>query len=278
MAWAANEVNQNDITIQESDSEFSTGMMDLEQFQEHAKEKYDLPEDAATLIFTRKNTQENGEFDTGSLDEKEVFEADQNLQAFDEIVDEYELTGMDKEAAIILTGDIDGKMTTENVGKLIDEGILEVSEDGQMSLTEDKGQEFFDYLMDGDDSDLIGSKHIIEHLNDLDGNQAIDAEEEAVAETEEEVIETHNAEGAFEEVITEDPSGKFNTKTVAPVSYNTTNTPESRSFNTKEVTVAEFNTKDVTSPEESDETQATTKGISPTDVQGIQALVEGLSA
>ena len=290
MAWAANEVNQNDVKNMQSGIEESAAVeMDLEEFQEFAQEKYDLPEDAATLIFSRKNTQENGEFDTGSLDADQVEAADGNLQAFDNIVDEHELTGMDKEAAIILTGDIDGKMTTENVGKLIDKGVLEVSEEGQMSLTEDKGQEFFDYLMGDGDTDVIGSKHIIDHLNDFNDNQKVDAEEETVVKTdEEEVIETHSPEGAFEEEITEDPSGRFNTKTVEPVSYNTTDKPESREFNTKDVSVGEFNTKepeeveyntkDVTSPEESDETQATTKGISPTDVQGIQALVEGLSA
>ena len=247
MMWATQDVDLNDHTISnpESTTDDSSNEIDLQSFQEQAFDKYELPEEAATLIFTRKNTQENGEYEKGTLDEPQLEEADENLAALDTIVDELEITSMDKDAALILIGDIDGKMTTENVEKLIDQGILKV-DDGHLRLTEKNGQNFFNYLMKGDQSDLIGSKHITQHLDDFNALSKPEVEAEEVNEAKEEIT--------FSDKPVMDESGRFQTRDVIARPYNTqtpetvaynTKDPEKVGFNTQEIRNGDFNTKDV---------------------------------
>ncbi|MEC8011329.1 MAG: hypothetical protein VX185_11260 [Pseudomonadota bacterium] len=168
MAWAANEVGHQDVqgfSVGEFDADQNgDNSIDIDEFKDFAKEKYGLDENAATLIFSRENVEENGLFDEGALNEEQFADVNENLAAFKDISNEFELKGMDKDVAMMLTGDKDGKMTTENVQKLIDEGIIEVTDEGQMTFTEE-GKAFGDYLF-ADDSRLF-DKHITEHLEDF---------------------------------------------------------------------------------------------------------------
>jgi len=168
MAWAANEVGHQDVqgfSVGELDADQNgDNSIDIDEFKAFAKEQYNLDENAATLIFSRENIEENGLFDEGGLNEEQFANVNENLAAFKDIADEFELKGMDKEVAMMLTGDKDGKMTTENVQNLIDEGIIEITNEGKMTFTEE-GEKFKEYLF-SDDAGLF-DKHITEHLEDF---------------------------------------------------------------------------------------------------------------
>ena len=167
MAWAANEVSHQDVqglSVGGYDADKNgDDSIDIDEFKDFAKEKYGLDENAATLIFSRENMEENGLFDEGGLNEEQFADTNENLAAFKDISDEFELKGMDKEVAMMLVGDNDGKMSTENVQKLIDDKIIEVTDEGQMKFTEE-GEKFNDYLHN--DTDLF-SKDIPEHYEDF---------------------------------------------------------------------------------------------------------------
>ncbi|HBF07871.1 MAG: hypothetical protein CMD81_08250 [Gammaproteobacteria bacterium] len=167
MAWAANEVGRQDVqgfSVGEYDADQnSDNEIDIDEFKDFAKEKYDLDENAATLIFSRENFEENGLFDEGGLNEEQFADVNENLAAFKDIAEKFDLKGMDKEVAIMLVGDKDGKMATENVQKLIDDKIIEVTDEGQMKFTEE-GEKFNEYLHNEVN---IFAKDIPEHYEDF---------------------------------------------------------------------------------------------------------------
>jgi len=144
---------------------------DLDHFTQFAQEKYGLSEGAAKLIFSRTNSSENGpnSFDKGSLSEEQFGEALENAKAFTETKQKLGVDNIDQTSAILLTGDQDGRMASDNVDSLIEKGYLrkETGEDGKQWLkTTEKGEKFASYLIDN--GDLIGSKDIPDHLNDYE--------------------------------------------------------------------------------------------------------------
>ncbi|HBF09296.1 MAG TPA: hypothetical protein DDW29_13660 [Gammaproteobacteria bacterium] len=184
MNWSASPVNVNDVKDMQYSSESAGSYISnnpdingdgvsLEEFTEYAKSEYNLDENTAELIFTRENMTENGKYDIGTLDEDQFVDVDDNLRAFKDTAEKYDLKGMDEDVAILLLGDKDGQTSPEEVEKLIDENYIEV-DDGQMKFTA-KGNDFFEWL-DVSNSDTINSKDISEHLDDYSNDPSISLE------------------------------------------------------------------------------------------------------
>ena len=183
MSWAANDVNANDVRDMQKWADSASGYINnpdkngdgvsLEEFTEYAKSEYNLDENTAELIFTRENMTENGENDTGALNEDQFVNVDDNLRTFKDTVEKYDLKGMDEDVAILLLGDKDGQTSSEEVERLLDENYIEI-DDGQMEFTA-KGNHFFEWL-DVSKSDTINSKDISEHLDDYWNDPSITLE------------------------------------------------------------------------------------------------------
>ncbi|HBF06823.1 MAG: hypothetical protein CMD81_03945 [Gammaproteobacteria bacterium] len=226
----------NDVSLVTSDSSAAaSGEMDLAGFQAYAKAKYDISRDTAALIFARNKG--NGGQQSGTLNSGQLATADRNLNAFDTIVDNLGITHVSEEAAEILTGDIDGEMITKNVKILIDKNILNLSDSGELSLTDNEGQEFYNFLYGEDgDTNHIRAKHIIHHLESMEHKKMSADYANYSASTDKlttaakilsyytnGLLETHNddASSSFEGLITMHSSGLYQTKTVGLTSYNT---------------------------------------------------------
>ena len=165
MAWAANEVSSNDVQSMQSNEE-GKAEFTLEDFKSKTEE-LNLPEQTAELIFSRKNLDENGSkpFTSSVLEQDAFDDAVGDAKEFQNIKSELGVDSFNRSAAMILTGDTDGRMSLENVEGLVDEGYLE-KKDGQLVTTE-KGDQLLDYMTTKGDM-FSSDKHVVDHVKDFE--------------------------------------------------------------------------------------------------------------